>query len=582
VKPESFSRGKAPELSLVVPAHREGADHGVLHEHVWESLRGFSLADRRCWLASVAAVLCVSALLGSAGAVWVPAEANEAFVLETAQEMRDRGEWIVPYYNGEPRLAKPPLSYWLTRLVATAAGSSSRIEPWHGRVPSIASAVGMVAIALFLGARLFDRKTALVAAALTATSVGFGGGSHDGRTDMLYAFLCWLGAACFVGAWTARRAGRAGWPWSYAMWASLGLAVLAKGPHVPAMFLAALAIFCAVRGGGWRASLALLRPAGGLAIAALISVPWWVALADRVGWTALGSSQLAGTLLALDWRHAASPYYLYRALVFVLPWALLLPAALRLVWRRELRSDAVVLLALLYAVPIAALSLGDQRRMIYALPAWAPLMVLLGAGIVRLLRDPPNGPGARLWIAAAAIQLTAALGWFAWIAWSPGTTAIGHGLAGGGLAASAVFVAGLGSARVRHHPWLLLAALVGMSGLALAAGVESLVVFRPDRFADVRLAKAAGVAAGERTPIVLLGVGDSPYVYYTGARIGRVATPEQLGRRLAGSQTGEVIVLASTDLIGALPAMLGCEVLDAFADARDAGSSLLRCVRAKP
>jgi 4-amino-4-deoxy-L-arabinose transferase-like glycosyltransferase len=364
------------------------------------------------------------------------------------------------------------------------------------------------------------------------------------------------------------------------MWASFGLAVLAKGPQVPAMFLAALAIFCALRGPGWRASLAILRPVGGIAIAALICVPWWVALAGQVGRHTLGGSQLAGTLLAIDWRNAVSPYYLYRAPVYALPWLLLLPAALRLVWRRELRSDAVVLLALLYAVPIAALGFGGQRRMLYALPAWAPLMALLGAGIVDLLRDVRGGLGARLWLAAAAIHLVAGIGLFAHIAWSPGTTAIGRGLAAGGLGASVAFATGIGASRsARRHPWILLAALVGVSGLALAAAVESHVVFRPDRFAKVRLARAARAAAGERTPIVVLGVGDTPYVYYVGRRIERVATLEELGPRLAASETGDIIALASTEYVASLPAGLGCEVMDATPADRDADTSLLRCVR---
>ena len=37
------------------------------------------------------------------------------------REMRERGDWIFPTFNGEPRYHKPVLIYWLMRLT-TAAG----------------------------------------------------------------------------------------------------------------------------------------------------------------------------------------------------------------------------------------------------------------------------------------------------------------------------------------------------------------------------------------------------------------------------------------------------------------------------
>ena len=33
----------------------------------------------------------------------------------TVLEMEERGEWLTPYVNGQVRLQKPPLLYWLMR-----------------------------------------------------------------------------------------------------------------------------------------------------------------------------------------------------------------------------------------------------------------------------------------------------------------------------------------------------------------------------------------------------------------------------------------------------------------------------------
>ncbi len=36
-----------------------------------------------------------------------PLEAHEAFVARSATEMLRRDDWILPYFNGDPRLQKP-------------------------------------------------------------------------------------------------------------------------------------------------------------------------------------------------------------------------------------------------------------------------------------------------------------------------------------------------------------------------------------------------------------------------------------------------------------------------------------------
>ena len=64
----------------------------------------------------------------------IPLDSHEIFVAETAQEMLQRGDWIVPYFNGEPRLNKPPVSYWATAALAYAAGAAPRVSEIHARL----------------------------------------------------------------------------------------------------------------------------------------------------------------------------------------------------------------------------------------------------------------------------------------------------------------------------------------------------------------------------------------------------------------------------------------------------------------
>ena len=43
-------------------------------------------------------------------AIW---DANEAFYVETPREMVERGDYVIPTFNYEPRFNKPVLSYWI-------------------------------------------------------------------------------------------------------------------------------------------------------------------------------------------------------------------------------------------------------------------------------------------------------------------------------------------------------------------------------------------------------------------------------------------------------------------------------------
>ena len=58
-------------------------------------------------------------------------------MLQTAREMGVNNDWVLPYFNGEPRLNKPPLNYWLTLGISSMDPFSDDIEPWHGRVSSM-------------------------------------------------------------------------------------------------------------------------------------------------------------------------------------------------------------------------------------------------------------------------------------------------------------------------------------------------------------------------------------------------------------------------------------------------------------
>ena len=56
---------------------------------------------------------------------------QEVRIAETAREMLASGDWVVPRYNGELRLQKPPLPYWLTAASYRLAGVRPAHAPAH-------------------------------------------------------------------------------------------------------------------------------------------------------------------------------------------------------------------------------------------------------------------------------------------------------------------------------------------------------------------------------------------------------------------------------------------------------------------
>jgi len=96
-----------------------------------------------------ALLLLLAGFIATSGIATLPMDGHEAFVVQTTHEMQARNDWVVPWFNGEPRLNKPPLNYWLTGATAWASGTLEHIEAWQGRLVSALAALAMAIVTLF-------------------------------------------------------------------------------------------------------------------------------------------------------------------------------------------------------------------------------------------------------------------------------------------------------------------------------------------------------------------------------------------------------------------------------------------------
>ncbi len=238
-------------------------------------------APERLWLlllvAAIGALLFVWRL-GSTGLV----DETPPLFAASARAMAETGDWLTPRVNGLPRYDKPPLVYWLMGLIYALPGQRQwdPLGTWAAGLPS---ALSSVAVMVMLTATLLRWPQPLPAGrapsaslqAVTAISAALAFAlsplvllwSRMAVSDALFSALLAISLLLF---WRCYAGG--GRPWL--AWLLLGLDVLAKGPV--ALVLSALCL----GGFGWwqrdlKRLLALLRPWPGLALTALVALPWY-------------------------------------------------------------------------------------------------------------------------------------------------------------------------------------------------------------------------------------------------------------------------------------------------------------------
>lgn len=531
------------------------------------------LTGSHTWWLAVVITLLIAAVVGFSGTSTLPIDAHESYVIETTREMIDRGELLVPYFNNTPRLKKPPLNYWLTAATAFMAGSTDRVLPWHGRLPSIMAGLGMVILTLLVGTRLYNRKVALLAALILSTSAGFFSYTHDARPEMFYSFCCTAGFTAFVFAVARVNNNRPSVLPSYAMWISYAMATLTKGPHLPLMFLIASLIFSRIRSLSWRKIWGLFRPLEGMIIFLLLTVPWWYALQQQLGGKGLSGSQLSGTLLTIHWSQILNPYYLYRPLQLLLPWLALLPFAIILFRRGQEQNKARFLLLLFVLVPALGLNLGPQFAWYYMLPSLVPLCILFAAGTVRIVGDSAPKQVARWTFRLFAVHFLLLL---ALILWAPFATAgspspVGYRtlfvlIVEGGVFAGAFFL------YTRRHlnliPCMIATAI--LFGVMFSTLGSTSLYWSEKRFYNITLSRLANEKADISTPLVTWNVNPAEYVYYTRRFIPQLRTETEIEEALAASPSGKMVLFLLLQDQGRLPKGIKVERLDSLPPHRKA------------
>ena len=298
---------------------------------------------------------------------------------EIAREMLVSGDWVSPHFNGVRYFEKPALGHWLNALSLAVFGENA----FALRLP-VALATGLAALIVFaLSRRFLGRSTALLATAIFLTTFLVAG---VGTFALLDAFLALFLTAALAAYYVALRAAAAERrAWLIACGVACGAAFLVKGFLALAIPVIVAAPYLA-RAKRWRELVT--SPWWPIAAATLVALPWSVLvyLREPDFWRYFFWVEHVQRFTASDAQHAAPVWY-YAAYLPLTgwPWILLLPAAVIGLRRGSGDRDFIAYLIIWAALPFLFFSASSGKLATYMLPCFAPLSILLAAGLEQYL-----------------------------------------------------------------------------------------------------------------------------------------------------------------------------------------------------
>ncbi|MDR3459445.1 MAG: glycosyltransferase family 39 protein [Verrucomicrobiae bacterium] len=326
------------------------------------------------------AILLLGFVLLLAGNAILPmTDRDEARFSEASREMIQRGDYIVPWFNGAWRFDKPVLIYWCQIASYKIFG----VNEFAARLPSALFCIGTALLLARWGQKAGGNKTALLAGAmfLTALHVAVVIG-RIATADMAMIFFCTL--AAWSGWELTRPENPARKTWWWIFYLALALGFLAKGP-VAWLPFGGMILGRALRPQAFRLPLnetivglcvavALVALWGGPALAQTGGQFWSVGMGEHVFNRSVGVINGHGPKDTLQYL-ALLPLYFLIFFASFFPWSIRVPTALHRWWPDRRRDDLGWFLLVNALIVFIVFSLVKTKLPHYTMPAF-PLIAL--------------------------------------------------------------------------------------------------------------------------------------------------------------------------------------------------------------
>lgn len=326
--------------------------------------------------------------------------------------MRERGDFVVPYFNNKYRFDKPPFIYWTQIASYRLFGEND----FAARLPS-GIAAALTAVLLFAwGRRLGGERIGWWAAIIFSLCLQTFIHSRAAVADMWLVFFVtaafWAGyelIADWLNPSTSSSDSRNLKYWRLAFYISLALAFLAKGPlgWMPLLTVAVMKFF--LRGQPlnrrfWFAAGMLLT----IAIVCSWGIPALIRTKGEFFWVGIGRHVVERSFGAMEGHGGQTlssyfltlPFYFVTVFVSFFPWSIKLPALTKRLWRGRDAVDRYLICGT--AIIFILMTVIKTKLPHYTLTAFPLLSLLLARHLFAL----PGSPRFAVRVAVAAVVVS--------------------------------------------------------------------------------------------------------------------------------------------------------------------------------
>jgi 4-amino-4-deoxy-L-arabinose transferase-like glycosyltransferase len=342
---------------------------------------------------------------------------------EAAREMVVTHDYVTLHINGVRYLEKAPLPYWLVALSYKILG----VNEFSTRLPMVFSVMLLGVLASRWARRAFGQRAGIYAGLFAYTCAGVYLFTRILIPEVLLSLLIAASLYFFL---TALDPKSASWRW-YAAYVLVALGVLTKGLIALAFPSAAALLFLLITG-EWR-RWREFRVVSGTALFLIIAAPWHIFAALRNPgapehhgflWFYFVNEhflRFLGKRSPRDYNKLPTTLYWTLHLVWLFPWSLYLPAAVRTAvkeWRDQRAHNATaagmqhgnsasrtrMLCWILAGVVLIFFALSTNQEY-YTFPAYLPLLLLLADGIAQCERAECERGTREGWLTASGCIL---------------------------------------------------------------------------------------------------------------------------------------------------------------------------------
>ncbi|MCS6974047.1 MAG: glycosyltransferase family 39 protein [Cyclobacteriaceae bacterium] len=339
---------------------------------------------------------------------------DEAKNASCAAEMLQRGDWVVPTFNGELRTDKPPFHYYLMMLAFTLGG----VNPLTARIFQSLAGVFLMGYVYQYVKRKAGVKTAIITALVLCSSFQLHVQFHLAVPDPF--LIIWL-TVTLLSFYDFYEGNTKAWKWIFI---GAGFGFLTKGPVALVLPAGVAIIFLLLTSNLNLAFIRRMKLLQGIALFLLAALPWYVAVGLKTDGAWLKGFFLQHNIGRFtDTMEGHRGYFILPPVVLLLslfPFSLFAFAAIRQAWRGKglpLFATCVVITITLFfmlsktflpgyvspAIPFLSIVLGSylsehfqwSRRWMWVVPVALFFGFAVAGGVIYAVQREPGFSGLR-------------------------------------------------------------------------------------------------------------------------------------------------------------------------------------------